>query len=504
MELVMRKIEMERLSYLKEVFPERDIPNIEKKNILCIQDFTDVFLNNEKNRFVDAENFLRTYHDTHEEFNTLRTLNNLQKIRMSGRMLSTSVSAMFEIVGRCYMRLFNDSENMDIKIRCSQYLVNSLHTDRVSRDIVERWCFENVEYRKFDILEILASSSETTTRTRALELLNENRYQYDAYKRVRDLNSIVPVAQNKSVNRRKVMRTIYSDSQNVHESSVNNSILEVIEKWKPFFVQLVTGNGDPTEENIGDLYLDSGKGNVWAWKEKKWVLVTVVEKENVYEYKWLKSKEPGNGDVKVVWVSCKNLPIISVHVFDGTWKIEDLDIEYTSLSSHDYEEIIVKEIRNLGLYDDTIETVLRRIYTDTGLYGNKSMEDILNQVWFKILHIKDKKELVKRFVEECYDMHHLCSTGHLSRLVNVLSGFDPDVSINIGDKCQMAAALKTRFYKKIEMDDDAETLVLEICDADSQIIKVFKEKCKQSLYDELVKDYGDVDVRLFDDLYQKI
>lgn len=51
----------------------------------------------------------------------------------------------------------------------------------------------------------------------------------------------------------------------------------------------------------------------------------------------------------------------------------------------------------------------------------------LDGLWARIKASPHKKELIKRLQEECREMFHKCSQGHISRLCNVMVGFDDDM-----------------------------------------------------------------------------
>jgi hypothetical protein len=72
---------------------------------------------------------------------------------------------------------------------------------------------------------------------------------------------------------------------------------------------------------------------------------------------------------------------------------------------------------------DKIISSLERIMIDTAKYEMLSMSDILVLVWEYICQSEHKNELEQRLLQELEDMDQTCSTGHLSRILNVLSGY---------------------------------------------------------------------------------
>lgn len=76
--------------------------------------------------------------------------------------------------------------------------------------------------------------------------------------------------------------------------------------------------------------------------------------------------------------------------------------------------------------DDTIHSVL-----------NFTFRDVFSLVWNCICSNTNKNEIKHVLDNEIDEFCNVCFTGRVSRLVNCLSGFDPDVSITISDNEQI-------------------------------------------------------------------
>lgn len=74
--------------------------------------------------------------------------------------------------------------------------------------------------------------------------------------------------------------------------------------------------------------------------------------------------------------------------------------------------------------------------------GDKLYKRVLDGAWALIQHSKGeiKLQLIKRLYEEARDSYQMCSEGHITRIVNVFSGFDDSFKGNqsIGEKIQEA------------------------------------------------------------------
>ena len=94
---------------------------------------------------------------------------------------------------------------------------------------------------------------------------------------------------------------------------------------------------------------------------------------------------------------------------------------------------------------------LNRIKMDRTLYKNFSLSNILVKIWSYIKNSEFKSEMNKRLFEELEDMSGTCSTGFLSRLINVLSGFG-EINISISFDEQIVSNFSGRlnyFARKI-------------------------------------------------------
>jgi hypothetical protein len=113
--------------------------------------------------------------------------------------------------------------------------------------------------------------------------------------------------------------------------------------------------------------------------------------------------------------------ILNVLLMYPTLKIKDDIIDYS------YVELnINKLIDNQNIEKNVLERIklsLNRIKLDRMLYSNCTLSTIIVKLWSYIVNNKNKDEMLKRLVEELDDMSGTCSSGFLSRLINVITGF---------------------------------------------------------------------------------
>lgn len=116
---------------------------------------------------------------------------------------------------------------------------------------------------------------------------------------------------------------------------------------------------------------------------------------------------------------------------------------------------------------DKVRSSLLRISIDQTVYdGGQTLHSIFNKVW-QIIESHEFSDVLKtRVVEELIDMADTCSSGHISRIINILSGFDVNgktIGIDIGWKKQIQSNLLARLNAKIKhiSDTDSKSTILD-------------------------------------------
>ena len=186
----------------------------------------------------------------------------------------------------------------------------------------------------------------------------------------------------------------------------------------------------------------------------------------------------------------------------GKDKIDESDENYGT----PYKTI--DSIRALFVDNIEISNALDRIRIDTATfhYGFR-LRDIIQHIYFRIYHHKEKDELIKRLGEELVDASHYCATGYLTRLINVLSAYDDDVAGGFGYDEEIYATLTKRFTDLIQKNEDAEAIM----DSFTQTVtdnraQDFFDTIIEKLFVEIFKEYKgivDMDVDYFCTLLQK-
>lgn len=112
---------------------------------------------------------------------------------------------------------------------------------------------------------------------------------------------------------------------------------------------------------------------------------------------------------------------------------------------------------------------LNRISVDTATFTDYRLNiaEIFVHVWRLIQkHEKEtKEELEKRTIEELIDMADTCASGHASRLINILSGYDFQMTISWEQQIRSnVAARMQKMIQNIEDEDRQAQIVLGMSD----------------------------------------
>lgn len=146
-----------------------------------------------------------------------------------------------------------------------------------------------------------------------------------------------------------------------------------------------------------------------------------------------------------------------------------------------------------------ISLALDRIDVDRTLYGkfNITIRSLFLRVWKYINSSEHKVELKKRLIEELIEMSGKCTSGYVTRLVNILSGFE-NFSVKIPISEQIISKLMHQLNSRLLKVEDEEyrDLVLEemtVVNVENRLnfFKFFRDNLsdiRESLWDEF-KDF---------------
>ena len=165
----------------------------------------------------------------------------------------------------------------------------------------------------------------------------------------------------------------------------------------------------------------------------------------------------------------------------------------TDNNSGDIYTRIIELTREDNRKDSIIES-FQRILIDTAKYEGLNMVDILLLVWEKICSSDSKPELEKRLLDELHEMDKTCSSGHLSRIINVLSGFFDDIQpVKISFPDQLRTNVFARYTTAMRSlgQHEQDTILQEMTSEDKPTIEdfIFSYSPIDELREEFVPEY---------------
>ena len=174
----------------------------------------------------------------------------------------------------------------------------------------------------------------------------------------------------------------------------------------------------------------------------------------------------------------------------------------TTRNSDEIYNLIINKVRS-----EVLQKSFQRILIDTAKYEGLSMVDILLLVWEKIQTSEQKDILQTRLIDELSEMNETCSTGHLSRLLNVLSGFFNNIQpVKISYKEQLRANIFARYSSIMKTISklEQEIILNEMITNDKSTIKEFiiSYSPNEELEEEFVTN-GYITKEDFDVVYTK-
>ena len=185
-------------------------------------------------------------------------------------------------------------------------------------------------------------------------------------------------------------RTIFDNAQNVHTSHIEKSVIIILD-----YIIII-----PILK-INEIPIDI------SYVEK--TLLDILNKQNI----------------------CNN-------VCKNNFSLEENILENLLTKTKD-EHFCSDNCKKNSEIKDRILLSINRIKLDRTIYRTSTLSDITVKVLSYIHYHEFKDTLEKRLLEELDDMSGTCSSGFLSRLMNVLSGFDEKFSLSISWEDQIIA-----------------------------------------------------------------
>ena len=165
------------------------------------------------------------------------------------------------------------------------------------------------------------------------------------------------------------------------------------------------------------------------------------------ELNLIPEQEQLNHNVKIMTVYRDSQNVHSSKLNDSVLKACVYLMEIEKPNGFNPEEVLSNLCEISPNHHEIISQVLERIEIDTSRFkcGENmfSLYDVFSSLWSCIKKHEYCADLYKRLIEEMTSMTKYCTTGHLSRFINVLQGYTDDkkLSIVISDEQQIKAVV---------------------------------------------------------------
>lgn len=146
---------------------------------------------------------------------------------------------------------------------------------------------------------------------------------------------------------------------------------------------------------------------------------------------------------------------------------------------------------------EKIKNSIQRVRSDPSKFkGDTTISQVFDKVVGMIGNSRHKEEMWKRMGEELVEMNQLCATGHLSRLVNVVQGFEDvptDIQIKMDPKDEIYANISNYLTMQIQNSGEQEQLLASMIDPENrQVFLEFVCLILPPKVEELQKEYQGV------------
>lgn len=335
----------------------------------------------------------------------------------NGCMLRDTTQFIYDTSMELYLMLYQSDINLTYKMHALKYILRSDFSDDIKtsalkelKDITISLQSDLTSNQLADIYDLLVHTPYESAKNLAVDILEVIRYR-DEQKNV-DKNTIDYQLSNR-------LKTVYSDSQNVHNPIIENSINNAIDEIKDA------------------IHVEENK--------------------------------------------------------DGLIEV---------LTAVDCVEQILNALSERGILTDAIRKSLNRICVDTSVFTkfNYRIRDILQKVWLRIAYDMEpetKENAILALGRELTESADWCSSGFVSRILNILSQFDEEMgglnAVRITWEEQIKANINARLTKRIKDADKEGEIVMSMIDPKNRsVYTTFLDSVKQDICGELLAEFRPV------------
>jgi hypothetical protein len=278
-------------------------------------------------------------------------------------------------------------------------------------------------------------------------------------------------------------KTVYDNKQNVHNASIEKSVIGIIEH--------LCSRKIMTRDNGRDINFEFVKKELMAWIDTNKNKSEEVDVDG-------KSEVEDEDEAEEIDV-------------DGKSEVED-EVEAEEVDEYEKAEE-EEDVDDINVTLNKVNLAVKRIQLDQALYSkyNCNLRHIMVMIWSYINKHEHREEITKCLIEELESAYNTCSSGFASRIVNSISGFG-DFSVSISWEDQIVANLAGRLNSRImTIADEAvrESVINEMMIPVTRYLerknymnffRLEMPKIRQELFEEF-KDH--IEEKLFDLYFRK-
>jgi hypothetical protein len=251
-----------------------------------------------------------------------------------------------------------------------------------------------------------------------------------------------------------------------------------------------------TKMEIADIFLMHGR------EARGYEMLEVIRGVEAARAEVIRGVEPTRANDRII----QTVYTDSQNVHDGSLNASvvrasvELIREFPA-EEFDYDEVLNRLATVRPDATHVMESVLNRIEIDTSTFrctrddveGSNafSLYHLFSSLWHYIQTHKHREDLEIRLIEEMVSMMNYCTTGHLSRLINVVQGFDEAdrFAVRISNMSQIKSVIVNQLNTQIMKAD--EKVQESMMETDKTLFYRFIESSVNLNLPNMLREYGD-------------
>jgi len=148
-----------------------------------------------------------------------------------------------------------------------------------------------------------------------------------------------------------------------------------------------------------------------------------------------------------------NLKINQNHIYNDSQNVHEFVHSTIKVAKAIMSKYPVKYKRPLEkLFDGRKFKVFFDVIENATVNGIKAC-DIFASIYYYIINHEHKEEMIKRLIEEIHESKDTCASGHVTRMINSLRGFQNDFCTNLNEYESIKAIMFHKINKEINACD---------------------------------------------------